>query len=128
MKSPKDFQRAFQSGNRARGEVLVVAVVDNGGQHTRLGLSIGKSVWRGAVQRNRVRRIFREAFRLSRPELPVGVDVVMMAAAPRLEPTLEATRRELVHLVRKAHRRYLEKMARTPGPAETGEQQAENAS
>ena len=123
MKSPKDFQRAFRRGNRARGDLLVVAVVENGAGQTRLGLSIGKSVWKGAVQRNRVRRIFREAFRLSRPELPAGLDIIMMAAGPGLKPGLEDTRRELLRLVPKAHGRYLAKLSReadegSPSPPE----------
>lgn len=75
----------------------------------RLGLSVGKRIWKSAVRRNRVRRIFREAFRLERSALPSGVDYVLIPAQPRLEPALEATRAELVKLARKAHRRMLEK-------------------
>lgn len=106
-----DFDTAFRQGSRARGSILLVVARANGLPHTRLGLSIGKSIWKGAVQRNRVRRIFRESFRLSYGELPVGFDLVLIAAAPRLEPELEATRIELVSLARKAARRSLEKSA-----------------
>ncbi len=108
-----DFRRVYAEGSRARGAVLMVAVRPNGCEHSRLGLSIGKKVWKKAVQRNRVRRVFREAFRLSLPELPAGIDVVLMAASPGLVPELEATRRELVVLCAKALRRYREKRART---------------
>jgi ribonuclease P protein component len=106
-----DFQRAFQQGSRARGSILLVVARRNGLEGTRLGLSIGKVVWKSAVKRNRVRRIFRESFRLSYPELPVGFDLVLVAAAPKLSPELEPTRRELVALARKAARRYDEKVA-----------------
>ena len=108
-----DFRRVYTEGSRARGGILSVAVRPNGCEHTRLGLSIGKKVWKKAVRRNRVRRVFREAFRLSLPELPAGIDVVLMAASPGLVPELEATRRELVVLCAKALRRYHEKRART---------------
>lgn len=104
-----DFDRAFRQGSRARSDLLLVAVCENGLPHSRLGLSVGKKVWKGAVQRNRVRRIFREAFRLSQHELPAGLDVVLVPGRPKLEPELAATREQLVAMVRKAHRRYLEK-------------------
>jgi len=97
-----DFARVYREGSRARGEDLLVVVARNGLEHPRLGLSVGRSVWRSAVRRNRVRRVFREAFRLSRHDLPAGVDVVMIPARPRLEPRLEATREELLRLVAKA--------------------------
>jgi ribonuclease P protein component len=72
-----DFERAFRQGSRARGAILLVVARENELGETRLGLSVGKSIWKGAVQRNRVRRIFREAFRLSYPELPAGFDLVL---------------------------------------------------
>ncbi|HED64929.1 MAG TPA: ribonuclease P protein component [Planctomycetes bacterium] len=106
---PKDFARVYREGSRARGSLMTVALCTNGLGHTRLGLSVGKRCWKSAVKRNRVRRVFREAFRLSLPELPSGLDVVLIASTPQLKPTLEPTRRELVKMVRKAHRRFLEK-------------------
>jgi ribonuclease P protein component len=109
-----DFQRAFAEGSRARGSILLVVARRNGLAGSRLGLSIGKSIWKSAVRRNRVRRIFRESFRLSYPELPQGYDLVLIAGAPALEPELEATRRELVSLARKAARRFEEKAALGP--------------
>ena len=44
-------------------------------------------------------------------DLPVGVDVVMIAGRPALEPETETIRAELLKLVPKALRRYREKQA-----------------
>lgn len=104
-----DFDRAFREGSRARSELLLVVVCENGLDHSRLGLSVGKRIWKSAVRRNRVRRIFREAFRLTQHELPPGLDVVLVPCKPRLEPELGATCDDLRRLVSKAHRRLLEK-------------------
>lgn len=116
-----DFDRAFRAGSRARGSILLVVARENGLGHTRLGLSVGKSIWKGAVQRNRVRRVFRESFRVSYPELPVGYDLVLIPAAPKLEPTLAPTCAELVKLARKAVARQLEKRASSPPEPRRGD-------
>jgi len=92
----------------------VVVAVRNDAGVARLGLSVGKKVWKSAVRRNRVRRVFREAFRLEQHRLPAGFDLVLIPAAPRLQPGLEATREELVRLARKAAERC-EAKARGPG-------------
>ncbi len=113
IKNGADFNHAFRQGSRARSDTLVVVVVENGRPYSRLGLSVGKRIWKSAVRRNRVRRIFREAFRLSQEELPPGLDIVLVPARPGLEPELEATRRELVANCSRARRRLAEK--RGPG-------------
>lgn len=122
VRSAADFARAFRRGSRARGATLVVVIHENGLEHARLGLSVGKTVWKSAVRRNRVRRVFREAFRLEQHALPAGCDLVLVPAERRLEPDLDATRAELVKLARKARRRLAEK--REQEAARTAEERA----
>jgi len=114
LRSRRDFQRVYRSGGRARGAILSVVAAPNGLEHARLGLSVGKSVWRSAVRRNRVRRIFREAFRLSSPDLPRGWDFVLIPARKALWPELAATRAELERLAALATRRYAQPRERKP--------------
>lgn len=122
MKHRRDFQRLFKHAWRARGADFSIALIKNETEHTRLGLSVGKRCWRGAVGRNRVRRIFRESFRLSLPKLPPGYDILMIATKPRLEPVLTEVQRNLVRLVHKAiekgERRERERTAPTPAKPE----------
>lgn len=73
-----------------------------------MGLSVGKRCWKSAVRRNRVRRVFREAFRLVQAQLPQGIDVVLIASTPRLEPDLHLIQSDLNKLGWKAWRRYHE--------------------
>lgn len=53
---------------------------DSGLKHPRLGLVIAKKNIRHAVQRNRVKRIIRESFRLHQHELP-AIDLIILARA-----------------------------------------------
>lgn len=112
LRRAEDFRRVYRDGARAKGPVLIVVAAPNGLDRSRLGLSVGKSIWRSAVRRNRVRRIFREAFRLSAPELPPGFDFVLIPARKGLRPALDPTRAELVRLARLAVRRLAERSAK----------------
>jgi ribonuclease P protein component len=96
-----DFERLYKLGRRAQCARFAVVVLENDLGRPRLGLSVAKRRHKRAVDRNRVRRLFREAFRLSLAELPPGVDVVMIAvdSAP---VELAMLRAELPPLVARA--------------------------
>jgi ribonuclease P protein component len=100
VRRPEDFRRAFDRRRSASDGLLVVHAVENGLPHARLGIAVGKKKVRKATARNRIKRLIREAFRLSKPELPAGVDLIVI---PRGAPlTFEAVRRSLPELARAA--------------------------
>jgi ribonuclease P protein component len=81
-----DFRRAYQRRCSVADAMLVVFGHPNGLPHPRLGISASRRIG-GAVVRNRWKRLLREAFRLSRPRLPEGVDLIVIPR-PNAEPTL----------------------------------------
>lgn len=107
VRSGADFGRIYREGQRARGDLMIVVGAPNGLGHPRLGLSVGKRIWKSAVKRNRVRRVFREAFRLAAPGLP-ALDLVLIPAIPALRPDSGPARAELLRLAA----RVQEKLAR----------------
>ena len=78
IKDPKDFKRAFDRKRSASDDALIVYGVENGRDFARLGLSVSRKRVRKAHDRNRVKRLLREAFRLSKAELPAGLDLVIV--------------------------------------------------
>jgi len=96
LKDPRDFRRAFERRRSESDAVLVVYGVENRREHPRVGISVSRKKVRLAHARNRLKRLVREAFRLSKAELPSGIDLVII---PRRENvSLAAVRRSLVAL------------------------------
>jgi ribonuclease P protein component len=101
-----DFQRAYRRRLIASDECLVLHGCENGLDHPRLGLSVSRKVG-GAVERNRWKRLLREAFRLSRDDLPGGLDLVIVprpGVVPDLARLLESLPALAARLGRKARR------------------------
>jgi ribonuclease P protein component len=80
-----DFERVYRQGRSIANRYLVLYAFSNrAGPQTRLGLSVSRKVG-GAVQRNQIKRLLREAFARARPELAEGHDVVVVARPPARE-------------------------------------------
>ena len=92
-----DFERAFRRRCTASDRLLLVFGCANGLAYPRLGLSVSRKVGT-AVVRNRWKRLLREAFRLSRQDLPAGIDLIVVAR-PGVKPSLSALRESLPRLV-----------------------------
>ena len=95
-----EFQRAYQRRLTAGDDRLLVFAYPNGLAHPRLGLSVSRKVG-NAVVRNRWKRCIREAFRLSREQLPFGVDLVVIPR-PDTVPETAKLQESLVRLARRA--------------------------
>lgn len=78
IRDPEAFRRAFDRRRSASDSAFVVYAVENGLPHARLGISVGRKKVRKATARNRIKRLLRESFRLSKDRLPVGVDYVVV--------------------------------------------------
>jgi ribonuclease P protein component len=111
LRRPQDFRRVYDFRRSVSDASLIVYAAPNGLPHLRLGLSVSRKVG-PAHHRNRLRRLYREAFRLTRHEMPTGLDLVLIPRGGDA-PALADLKRALPHLVRQVARRISKEAQRS---------------
>ena len=100
------FKNVYQQGRTYKGRYLILVVLKNGFGANRVGISVAKSLIKKASQRNRLARIFKEAYRYNKDKATKGYDIVLRAGQSclkqggRLNPQI--IEKELLVLLKKA--------------------------
>lgn len=110
LTSARQFQAVYRQGRRAAAPPLVVFALPNELEHARLGLSVSRRVG-GAVARNRIRRLIREAFRHHQHDLPGRYDLVV-TVRPHEPLSRHEYERCLMNAVEILHKRWARRSKR----------------
>jgi ribonuclease P protein component len=101
LTNSSDFQRVRRTGT-SYAHPLAVLIVGRGElTETRFGFAAGRSLG-NAVQRNRAKRLLREATRHFQADIRAGRDVVLIARAPILAAGWDEIRAGIEQLLRKS--------------------------
>lgn len=87
-----------QGSRRFLGEWIVVDVRSNHSRVSKLGITVTRR-YGESHERNRFKRIVREAFRLSYPQLPNGLDILIKPRSKAAHASMGDIRRELLEAV-----------------------------
>ena len=101
LKKNHEFRRLYQRGASAAGASMVIYCRKNRLGHNRLGLTASVKLG-GAVVRNRCRRRLREVYRLEKPQLKTGYDIILVARSRTATAPWPELQKQFRRLCRKA--------------------------
>jgi ribonuclease P protein component len=101
LNSNKIYQALYKKGKCIFAGHIVIYVFKNRLPFNRLGITAGKKVG-NAVCRNRAKRLIREAYRQCEIDMPLGLDLVIVAKESivheKLDAVLKPLRRKIAEI------------------------------
>ena len=103
IKKDSDFRRVYQRGKSLAYRNLVIYIMKNKSDRSRIGISISKKVGK-AHERNRIRRCIKEAYRLNIDDKVLGgYDLVFIARINAADKDYRELERSLKYICKKAN-------------------------
>jgi len=103
--TPAQFKTVFSNPIKASSAEITLLAIPNSEQHPRLGLTVAKRYVKRANQRNRIKRIIRDSFRLQQHNIP-HLDIVVLVRNGVMEMENAEINQLIEKLWRKLSRRY----------------------
>ncbi len=100
LKKNWEFKRVYRYGRTVVSRNIVLYYCPNGTAYNRVGFSVSKKVGKSVV-RNKIKRIYREAFLSIEERLARGFDFVLIARKPAVNVSFREACEELYILCRK---------------------------
>ncbi|MFI0434970.1 MAG: ribonuclease P protein component [Parachlamydiaceae bacterium] len=103
LRTRQQYQRMVQKTFKFPGRWIIVEIRLTQDPFSRLGITATKK-FGDAHQRNRFKRLVREAFRLSYPQFKNRFDVVVRPRSQAQEAVMADIQKELLYFIEKAYR------------------------
>ena len=101
LKKKWEFRRVYEDKKKYWNNIFTIYVSPNHMDKTRLGLTVSKKVG-NSVKRNRVKRLIRESFRLSKEIILPGYDIIVVAKPAAYSLKCQQAQSVLLQLLRRA--------------------------
>lgn len=105
LTSTLDFLRVRRTGKSYAHPLMVLVIKPNELGRSRVAVSAGRSVGK-AVQRNRAKRMLREAIRPLMVSITIGWDILLLARQPLVNASFQDTQLALIQLLQNAQLLY----------------------
>ena len=96
----KDFDVVYKKGKSQASRFVVMFYKKNSLDYSRISFLASKKVG-NSVQRNRARRLMKEAFRLSDEVISPGYDIIMIARKPITEAKMDEVKHSIQNVLKK---------------------------
>lgn len=101
LKKDSDFRKVYKHGKSFANRYLVIYILKNKSDYSRIGISVSKKVGK-AITRNRVRRLIKEAYRLNIDEkIKPGYDIVFIARVSSKDTSFKDIDKSIKNLVKR---------------------------
>ncbi len=97
LRKSREFEQVYKKGKRLHGDGFTLIYCRNNLDSSRVGISIHRQI-KGAVKRNRLKRIIRESFRLNRELYPSKADIIMAIKPENTFTSPESVSQAVSHL------------------------------
>src|SRR5712692_2414536 len=95
------FRRVYEQGRKIQSRYFTAFLAANQTGNPRIGITVTRKIG-NSVERNRARRLLREAFRKNKWLAPQGVDIVINVRRSLIEAGYRDVEGELVALLKRA--------------------------
>ena len=103
LKKDCDFRKVYKHGKSFANRYLVMYILENKSDSSRIGISVSKKVG-NAITRNKIRRRIKEAYRLNIDEnVKNGYDIIFIARVSCNEAEYKDIDNAINHLVKKSN-------------------------
>jgi ribonuclease P protein component len=101
LRKSSDFKRVWRYGKSYAHPLMVLKVIKNQEEISRIAVAAGRSIGK-AVQRNRAKRLIREAIRPMLSQIQTGWDIVIISRKPMSEASFNHVQSVLLDLLEKS--------------------------
>ncbi|MEG2869484.1 MAG: ribonuclease P protein component [Terrisporobacter sp.] len=102
LKKDSDFRKVYKHGKSFANKYLVMYILENRSDLSRVGISVSKKVG-NAIIRNKIRRRIKECYRLNVDEnVKAGYDIVFIARVSSNEVEYKDIEKSINHLIKKS--------------------------
>ncbi len=84
LRKPSEYKKVFANPTKSTDKYFTLLAIESEFEHSRLGLVIAKKTIRRAVDRNALKRVIRESFRIQQRQLGT-MDIVVLARKEALD-------------------------------------------
>ena len=100
IKKNAEYQNVYQNGRSQATGLVVMYVMENGRDHSRLGISVSKKIGNSVVRHTFCRKI-REIFRLNNHRTKTGFDIIIIARNPAKDAPYERLNKDYQKLLKR---------------------------
>ncbi len=101
LKFNYEFSRIYRRGKYISNRHVVLHYISHTAEINRIGVTTSKNIG-GSVQRNRMRRLLRESYRLNESEMKKGYDIILLGRGGFPDIKYDQINNEVVRLMKKA--------------------------